>query len=191
MKLKWNRTIGALALSAMALGAIAPPVFAVETGQMLDKGPRWPNNKITRTIGSAECPGPACTPEVIKEAEQRGQITPKEAKALRKIQSNPPSVDKGKSATIDPPTTENNQLCGLPHTPPCRADAPSTDVETGQKLDKGRPPTGSSARVKAKANPRSAGSGTSSWVLPVAGALAVGAGVLAVTSGDNNPASPN
>ncbi len=83
-----------------------------------------------------------------------------------------------------PPATEKNQLCGVPYTPPCRADAPATDIETGQLLIKEKPKLGSAARVKA-------GGGTSGWVLPVVGALAVGAGVLAVASGDNKPASPN
>ena len=91
---------------------------------------------------------------------------------------------KAPDTSVDaPPATEKNQLCGLPHTPPCRVDAPSTDWETGQLLIKDKPVI-KAARVKA-------GGGTSGWVIPVVGALAVGAGVLAVTSGDNKPASPN
>lgn len=57
-------------------------------------------------------------------------------------------VNYGKKSKGKPDTTEPNpvsaaekQLCGLPHTPPCRADAPATDIETGQKLDKPRPPS--------------------------------------------------
>ena len=110
MKTIWKKTLGAVALSAVALGA--SPASAIETGQLLIKS-RWPYNDGYRTIGSAECPGPACTPEVINEAVKRGQITPKEAKALRKIQSNP------QAAT-------GNSLCGVPYTTPCRSDAAQT-----------------------------------------------------------------
>ena len=95
---------------------------------------------------------------------------------------------KAPDSSVDaPPATEKNQLCGVPYTPPCRADAPSVDIETGQLLIKDRP----TARTKVKPSRGSAGGGTSGWVIPVASALAVGAGVLAATSGDNNAASPN
>ncbi len=111
MTFNMKQVMGAVAFSALVLAA--SPASAWETGQLLDKGPRWPNNKITRTIGSAECPGPACTPEVINQAEQSKVITPKEAKALRKIQSNPQAATQ-------------NSLCGVPYTPPCRSDAAQT-----------------------------------------------------------------
>jgi hypothetical protein len=100
-----KKTLGAVAFSVLVLGASA--ASAVETGQILDRG-RFP-----RTLGKAECPGPACTPEVINAAERSGEITPKEAKALRTIQSNPQAA------------TENS-LCGLSYTPPCRSDAAQT-----------------------------------------------------------------
>lgn len=134
----WKRKMGALALSAttlsaMALGIIAPSAASAyedpKGGQHLDRG-RFPRTYKTAGTGQkVTCPGPECTPEFINDAVQRGVMTPKEATKIRKLQSKP----------------------------------------------------------QARAN----GGGTSGWVIPVVGALAVGAGVLAVTSGDNKPASPN
>ena len=102
---------------------------------------------------------------------------------------------KAPDTSVDaPPATENNQLCGVPYTPPCRADAPSTDIETGQLLIKDKPKRGQTARGKSdtiKPTPPTNYKGKSGWIVPTISALAVGAGVLAVTSGDKNPASPN
>jgi hypothetical protein len=195
MKEKLKQAAGLFALSAMALGAIAPPAFAVETGQLLDRG-RFPRY-ITLERGSAECPGPACTPEVINEGQKSGQITPKEAKVLRKIQSNPPSVARNKSATIDPPpptasevetgqllikdrpvakavdtTATGNDLCGLTYTPPC------SSTERGK-----------SGTIKT--DPNIAARNKTGWIILSVSALAVAGGVLAATSGDDKPASPS
>ena len=151
MILKWNRTIGALALSAttlsaMALGIIAPSAaFAYEDpkgGQHFDRG-RWPRTyKVAGTGQEVTCPGPECTPEFVNDAIQRGQITPKEATKIRKLQSKPSQVARNKSSTIKP-------------------------------------------------NPPTVARNASGWIIPTVSALAVGAGVLAATSGDNNAASPN
>jgi hypothetical protein len=90
MKINLKQVMGAVALSAMALGAIASPAFAVDRGQHLDKGPRWPHTyKVAGTGQKVTCPGPECTPDFVKDAVQRGVMTPKEAKQLRNIQSNP------------------------------------------------------------------------------------------------------
>jgi hypothetical protein len=96
----WKQAIGAVSLSAMALGAFAPPALAVETGQLLDRG-RWPRTvSVAETGQKITCPGPECTPEFVNDAVQRGVMTPKEAKQLRKIQSKPQARASGGANTL-------------------------------------------------------------------------------------------
>jgi hypothetical protein len=96
MKMNMKKMLGAVALSAMALGAIAPPAFARGVdGQILDRG-RFPRTySAARTGQKVTCPGPECTPEFINDAVQRGVMTPKEATKIRKLQSNPQARANG------------------------------------------------------------------------------------------------
>jgi hypothetical protein len=139
----WKRAIGAVSLSVMAIATTTANAYESPSGgQHFDKG-RFPRTLSNPKTGQEiTCPGPECTPEFVDDAVQRGQITPKDAKVLRKIQSNPPSVARNKSGTI-------------------------------------------------KTDPNIAARNKTSWWIPAASALAVVGGVLAVTSGDDKPASPN
>jgi hypothetical protein len=99
MKMNMKKLLGAVALSAMALGAIASPAFAVDRGQHLIRGGpyAW---QIGPTGQEVTCPGPECTPEFINDAVKRGVITPKEAKQIRKVQSNPQARASGGANTL-------------------------------------------------------------------------------------------
>ena len=165
MKNTMRQAVSALALSAMALGAIAPSAFAYEDpkgGQHFDKG-KWPRHYIAKSGPKITCPGPECTPEFVNDAIQRGVITPKEAKELRRIQSKSPTAAKG---SVKPGNT--------PADPTASEFCPKLGC---QVMDHGR--VDSDARVK--------GANT----LAIAGGLAAILGVaLAVGSGESKPASP-
>jgi hypothetical protein len=87
----WKQAIGAVSLSAMAIVATttANAYESPSGGQHFDKG-RFPRTLSNPKTGQEiTCPGPECTPEFVNDAVQRGVITPKDAKELRKIQSKP------------------------------------------------------------------------------------------------------
>ena len=172
MKEKWKQAVSLLALSVMAMGTISINSSSAAARNKSSKMEPPPAERVKSDTVTTE-------PTAVEYGVD-GQILEKPARVGVTAKGTSATTPIGNNA---PPATEKNQLCGLPHTPPCRVDAPSTDWETGQLLIKDKPVI-KAARVKA-------GGGTSGWVIPVAGALAVGAGVLAVTSGDNNPASPN
>jgi uncharacterized protein YcfJ len=96
MKMNMKKMLGAVALSAMALGAIAPPAFAYGVdGQIIDRG-RYPRTySVSKTGPKVTCPGPECTQEFINDAVQRGVMTPKEATKIRKLQSKPQARANG------------------------------------------------------------------------------------------------
>jgi hypothetical protein len=102
-----------------------------------------------------------------------------------KIKVNPPTaaeVETGQLLIRDRPVSAaatENDLCGLPYTPPCDKVAPAVDVETGQLLIKDRPVRPSAARKN-----------KTGWIIPtIAVAAALGA-VLASGNNDDNPTSP-
>jgi hypothetical protein len=91
MKINLKQVMGAVALSAMALGAIASPAFAVDRGQHLDKGPRWPHTyKVAGTGQKVTCPGPECKAATQYSKQPAGSVillTYKRGKGLPMLHS--------------------------------------------------------------------------------------------------------
>ena len=207
MNFNWKHGAGALALSVAMLSMsataqVAPagkpvkppaevvqpaPSVDVETGQLLDKGPRWPKvvEKTSDTPPPVDDAAAPNTEKGIKDPGVKGcgncGLTGKEAA--------PPPVDDGAAPapSVDietgqllikdrpklvterrahsgpggtPPSTAKNELCGLPYTPPCVTNA------TAKK-----------------------GSNTGLILGITAGAAALAA-VLASGNNDDRPASP-
>lgn len=130
----WKMALGTMALGAVAISpfiaevALAgaakktakgekppePTAAEVETGQLLDKGPRWPNK--ARQAGEPTGPTEPTAAEV-----ETGQKLIKD-KPVAKSGTNP--ADAAAAA---------NDLCGVPYTPPCRSDA-STVKKAADKV---------------------------------------------------------
>ncbi len=155
-------------------------------------------NSIKQTLGAAAMTAlAAMTFGMVKAAPiETGQL-------LIKDKPIAPSVEKGKSATIpvEPPTVEgpatekgikdkgmtscgNCGLTGREAAPPPVDDGaapPSAEkIETGQLLIKDKPVARSSAVARPK----------TSWIIPTLAAAAAAGGILAVSSGNDKPASP-
>ena len=170
MNFNWKHGAGALALSVAMLSMsataqVAPagkpvkppaevvqpaPSVDVETGQMLDKGPRWPKvvEKTSDTPPPVDDAAAPNTERGIKDQAVKGcgncGVTGKEAAPPPADYAAPaPSVDietgqllikdrpvpsaterrahNGPGGT--PPSTAKNELCGVPYTPKCVTNA--------------------------------------------------------------------
>ncbi len=171
-------------------------------------------NSIKQTLGAAAMTAlAAMTIGMVKAAPiETGQL-------LIKAKPTPPSVEKGKSATIpvEPPTVEspatekgikdnavkgcgNCGVTGREAAPPPvddgAAPAPSVDIETGQKLDKPQWPYNKATERRAHNGP----GGTpptgavarpkTGWIIPTLAVAAAAGGIVAVSSGNDKPVSP-
>ena len=146
MNFNWKHKTGVLALSVALLSVsagaqVAPagkpvkppaevvqpaPSVDVETGQMLDKGPRWP--KIVEKTSDTPPPvddaaAPGSTERGIKDNCIPWPSCQKRGAPVTEIEAAPPPVDDG------------------------AAPAPSVDIETGQLLIKDKPKAATERRA--------------------------------------------
>lgn len=100
-------------------GAAPAPSVDVETGQLLDKGPRWPHNKVAEKEAAPPATDDGAAPPSEEKVEtgqllDKGPRWPNNKATERRAHSGPGGT---------PPSIAKNALCGLPYTPPCVTDA--------------------------------------------------------------------
>jgi hypothetical protein len=177
MTKNWKRTVGAVALSAVALSAISNTAFAYEekgNGQHLDQ---------------SNCRN---DPSLC-------------ARKVKTKPADTPSVNKGKSATIplDPAAVDcpngcdqildrdRRRMAKPEETPadtsaddPCKRPATQCDPRDGGASTQ----RGKSGTIKT--NPSIAARNKTGWIVPTVAALAVAGGVALAVGGKENPKSP-
>jgi hypothetical protein len=238
MKNLMKQAMGAVALSAMSLsmigtdGAVAkpksdkikvnPPTAAeVETGQLLIK-----DRPVAKSSTGGLPPEP--TPAAWEDPnggqhfdKGKGRPVAKSSTGGQPPEPTAAEVETGQLLIRDRPVSAaatENDLCGLPYTPPCDKVAPAVDVETGQLLIRDRPvsaaatendlcglpytppcdkvapavdvETGQLLIKDRPVRPSAARKNKTGWIIPtIAVAAALGA-VLASGNNDDNPTSP-
>ena len=205
MTFDWKQALGSVALSAVALGMVGtdgavaqnkpqtvkpnpPTAEKIETGQMLDKGPRRPPSveKGIKDNGVKSCGSCGLTGREAAPPATGDGATPT------------PSVDIETGQMLDKGPRWKPIPSAREAAPPATGDGtpPSTDIEQGQMLDKGPRWKPSATERRAHNGPGGTPPATaknkSGWIIPTLGAVTAAALAAILASGNNNdnPTSP-